>query len=177
MAYVTEGRAGLGRLLRRFVLWRVGLRWYLFVLVGIPAIMFTGAIVVPGALASFHPLDPLPTLFSYLPFFVVVMVFGGPLLEEPGWRGFALPRMQRLHGPLVGSLILGALWGLWHLAPVLLSVLGYAQRQRPGRRFVCHHGYRYRHCPHVGFQQYEGKPDTRYLSAYLYRRVWGCDPV
>ena len=41
--------------------------------------------------------------------------FSGPLGEEPGWRGFALPRLQALHGPLVGSIILGVLWGLWHL--------------------------------------------------------------
>ena len=38
-----------------------------------------------------------------------------PLWEEIGWRGFAQPRIQRLYGPAVGSLILGALWGLWHL--------------------------------------------------------------
>src|SRR5215212_3274929 len=52
---ITEGRAGIRRLLRRFVMWRVGLRWYLFVLVGIPLIMLLGAIVLPGALASFEP--------------------------------------------------------------------------------------------------------------------------
>jgi membrane protease YdiL (CAAX protease family) len=49
------------------------------------------------------------------------MVFlGGPLGEEPGWRGFALPRLQRLHGPLVGGLILGSLWALWHLPGFLV---------------------------------------------------------
>jgi uncharacterized protein len=44
-----------------------------------------------------------------------VFFLGGPLAEEPGWRGFALPRLQRLHGPLVGSLILAPLWACWHL--------------------------------------------------------------
>lgn len=52
---------------------------------------------------------------TYLAWFVVVLIIGGPLLEEGGWRGFALPRLQPLHGPLVGTLILGLLWALWHL--------------------------------------------------------------
>jgi membrane protease YdiL (CAAX protease family) len=43
----------------------------------------------------------------------------GPLFEEAGWRGFALPRLQQQRGPLVGTLILGFLWGVWHL-PVYL---------------------------------------------------------
>ena len=38
-----------------------------------------------------------------------------PLLEQPGWHGFALPRLERLHGPLVGTIVLGVLWALWHL--------------------------------------------------------------
>ena len=45
---------------------------------------------------------------------------GGPLFEEIGWRGFALPRIERLHGPLLASLILGVLWALWHLPEILV---------------------------------------------------------
>src|SRR5215203_3345876 len=114
MTGATEGREGVRRLLRRFVLWRVGLRWYLFALIGLPAILVLGAIVLPGALASFQGLGPT-IVTTYLYFFAYIFFIGGGLNEEPGWRGFALPRLQRLHGPLVGSLILGPLWGLWHL--------------------------------------------------------------
>ena len=113
MTGITEGRAGIGRLLRRCALWRVGLGWYLFALIGVPMILVLGVIVLPGAMASFKGLGSLVAL----PWLgqVVYVFFHGPLGEEPGWRGFALPRLQRLHGPLVASLILGPLWALWHL--------------------------------------------------------------
>ena len=114
MTGATEGREGVGRFLRRFVLWRVGLGWYLFVLIGIPAILVLSVIVLPGALGSFQGLATLAPL-TLLFFAVYGFFLSGPLGEEPGWRGFALPRLQALHGPLVGSLILGPLWGLWHL--------------------------------------------------------------
>src|SRR5215208_6825245 len=114
MTGITEGRVGIRRLLRRIVLWRVGLRWYLFAFIGVPLVMTLGAIIVPGGLASLQFLGPGYVL-TYLVTFVFVAVLGGPLFEEIGWRGFALPRMQPLHGPLVGSIILGLLWGLWHL--------------------------------------------------------------
>jgi membrane protease YdiL (CAAX protease family) len=114
MTGVTEGRAGVRRLLRRFVLWRVGFRWYLFAFVGIPVIAVLSVVVIPGVLGSFLGLGALAPL-SLLGVFLYVFFLGGALGEEPGWRGFALPRLQALHGPLVGSLILGPLWALWHL--------------------------------------------------------------
>jgi membrane protease YdiL (CAAX protease family) len=60
-----------------------------------------------------------PFRLAYLHAFISMALVGGPLFEEPGWTGFAQPRLQRLYGPLVGGLILGSLWALWHL-PVFL---------------------------------------------------------
>ena len=60
MTGVTEGREGVSRLLRSIVLWRVGLRWYLFVLLGIPLVLTLGALVVPGTRGSFEPMPPCP---------------------------------------------------------------------------------------------------------------------
>jgi membrane protease YdiL (CAAX protease family) len=114
MAGVTGGRAGILRLLRRIVRWRVGLRWYLFAIVGIPAIMVLGAIVLPEVLGSFQT-PALSLVLTYPVTFVVAFFIGGPLGEEIGWRGFAQPHLQRLHGPLVGSLILGPIHVFWHL--------------------------------------------------------------
>jgi membrane protease YdiL (CAAX protease family) len=103
----TEGGAGVRRLLGRCVLWRVGIRWYLFALVVLPLVMVLGTLARPGALTSFDA-SALPFSLAYLGAFVLMLATGGPLFEEPGWRGTALPRLQRLHGPLVGGLI----WGL-----------------------------------------------------------------
>jgi membrane protease YdiL (CAAX protease family) len=120
MTATTEGRAGVSRLLGRYVLWRVGIRWYAFALLGVPLIMVLGTMVVSGDLPNFGKLGGPSYVLNYLAFFLLVFVLGGPLLEEPGWRGFALPRLERLHGPLVGSLTLGALWALWHLPEFLV---------------------------------------------------------
>jgi membrane protease YdiL (CAAX protease family) len=112
---LTSGKPGVLRLVRSMVHWRVGVPWYLVPLLGVPALMLSSYLVVPGGLADFRAPD-----WSFLPFYLGEFAFtlflaGGPLLEEGGWRGFALPRMQRRHGPVLGTVILGALWSLWHL--------------------------------------------------------------
>jgi uncharacterized protein len=113
MTAVMGGRTGVRQLLRRFVMWRVRAVWYLYALVAIPALYFIGVALVPGALGSFKA-PSLSIWLLYPVLFIVVMVLDGPLLEEPGWRGFALPLLQVRWGPLVGTLILGVMWGAWH---------------------------------------------------------------
>jgi uncharacterized protein len=120
MTGATEGKDGVRRLLRRIVLWRVGFGWYLFVLLGIPAIIALSTVILPGALSSFDAAAVPTTLFLYVVAGPVFLFIGGPVFEEIGWRGFALPRLQRVYGPLVGTLVLGALWGLWHLPLFLI---------------------------------------------------------
>ena len=120
MTATTEGRAGVRHLLGRLVLWRVGIRWYLFALLGIPFIMLLGTMVYSGNMPNLKALGGPSYLLSYLATFALVVVLGGPLFEEIGWRGFALPRMEPLHGPLLASVILGVMWALWHLPEFLV---------------------------------------------------------
>ncbi|MHB1417112.1 MAG: CPBP family intramembrane glutamic endopeptidase [Chloroflexota bacterium] len=128
---VTEGRAGVRRLLRRCVQGRAGWQWYLFILLGIPALFVLGIAVLPGAMASFQGFPPQFVGF-YLVNFVIIFFLGGPLGEEIGWRGFALPRVQLSYGPLWGTLLLGIVWVFWHLPHFLTS----AQRGGPGMTFA-----------------------------------------
>jgi CAAX protease family protein len=119
MTAVTAGRPGIARLPRRMVCWRVGIRWYVFALFGLPAAMVLGTFMRPGALESFD-ISARPFFLAYLRAFISMALIGGPLFEEPGWTGFAQPRLQRLCGPLIGGLILGSLWALWHLPGFLI---------------------------------------------------------
>ena len=119
MTGITEGKSGIGRLRRRYVLGRVGFPWYLFVLIGFPALILLSLLVLPGAIAAFRA--PAPGfVIGYLVSYGLIFILGGPLGEEPGWRGFALPRWQQRSGPLVGTLILGVLLGLWRLPLFLI---------------------------------------------------------
>lgn len=119
MTAVIEGRPGISRLLQRSVRWRVGLRWYLFALVGLPGVMVLATIIRLGTLESLD-VSAQPITLAYLNAFVSMAIIGGPLFEEPGWTGFAQPRLQRIYGPLVGGLLLGGLWALWHLPGFLI---------------------------------------------------------
>jgi uncharacterized protein len=115
---LAEGRPGLRRWAGRLVRWRVGARWYLSVLVAVPAVAVVATLPLPGAWAALRP--PAATaLLAYLPMLAMQVVTTG-LAEEPGWRDFAQPRLQARHGAFVGSLILGPLWGAWHL-PLFLT--------------------------------------------------------
>ncbi|HZF59753.1 MAG TPA: CPBP family intramembrane glutamic endopeptidase, partial [Rubrobacter sp.] len=112
---LTGGRPAVVRLLWRLVQWRVGIRWYLLVLLGIPLLELMGAFAVLGAV----PLDDLarnwPVIFTGYPIYVLYIAIFTGMGEEPGWRGFALPRLQDRHGPLLATAVLAVVWASWHL--------------------------------------------------------------
>ena len=122
----TQGRAGVLPWLRSIVRWRVGVRWYLFVLLGVPLLTLVGATFLYGAL-PFQSLAVQWTalLTRFAPLILLTALTTG-LGEEPGWRGFALPNLQQRHGPLLGTLLLSLLWAFWHLPNLVLQPSGTA---------------------------------------------------
>jgi membrane protease YdiL (CAAX protease family) len=107
------GSGGVKALLAGFLRWRVGLRWYVAAsaLLWLPLLMA----LVYALLGYTAPgMAPGMTL-SYLLVQVAFTFYSGPIVEEAGWRGFALPRLQERFSALTSSLILGVVWAAWHL--------------------------------------------------------------
>ena len=118
-----DGKEGMRKLFRRYGQWRVGLRWYLFVLFAFPIFHIVAASISLQGVPVAELRANWATFFSvYLP---LVLIFPAFITwgEEPGWRGFALTRLQESYHPLVSSLIVGFIHGLWHL-PIYFLVVG-----------------------------------------------------
>lgn len=112
----NSGLGGLRRYLSRLLLWRCSLAWYAFVIVGIPLLFFGGS-ALKGNL--FDDLFPFASFQIFLLALAMAMAKGP--VEEFGWRGLALPLLQRRFTPVWAGLILGVIWGFWHLPAFLLS--------------------------------------------------------
>ncbi len=115
LAWAWEGRPGLKALYARFIQWRFGIQWYAFILIGIPFLGWLSTLVM-SATPVFVITSPLMAVSVFLN-----LLYTGPLGEELGWRGYALPRLLKQTSPLVASLILGFFWGVWHLPSFFIS--------------------------------------------------------
>jgi uncharacterized protein len=120
---LTKGKAGVKALLRSMVQWRAGLNWYAVAL-GLPAVLYLAAVCLNVLLGA-----PIPTSAQVsVPWYMLVLAFPltileGGALEEPGWRGYALPRLLAHRSALAASLILGAVHAGWHL-PLYVTTPG-----------------------------------------------------
>ena len=110
------GLKGLGSFFRRLTLWRAPLQWWLFLLLGIPAIIYAAA-AITGTIDEPFRFVPWTLVFPALAQSLLL----GPLGEEFGWRGLALPLLQRRFSPLWASLVLGVIWAVWHAPAFLMS--------------------------------------------------------
>jgi membrane protease YdiL (CAAX protease family) len=117
---LTVGRGGVRRLFRPIRRWRVGIQWYIFVLL-FPVGKWLVAYVLDVLLGQSYELGVSPILSVFGPEqaimlpIAVVFAFPNTLGEELGWRGFALPKLQAKSSALVSSVIIGLFWGLWHV--------------------------------------------------------------
>lgn len=115
LVLAAREKGGVRALLRSCVRWRIGCRWYAAALLGPPllvALAFGVTLLFgqsPGALASLDKAVWLPVLF------LMILVLGGPLGEELGWRGYLLPRLLERAGPLKASFAVATFWFLWHV--------------------------------------------------------------
>jgi membrane protease YdiL (CAAX protease family) len=117
----AEGRPGLRNWSQRLTRWRVGWRWYVGVLVGVPATILLTTAALPDAWGHVASVS-LVLVAAYVPMLFVQFVTTATA-EEPGWRDFALPRLQNRFGAVRGTMVLGLLWGGWHL-PLFLTEWG-----------------------------------------------------
>jgi uncharacterized protein len=110
LTLIVDGKAGVRDLFSRMGRWHVGIRWYAAAFLIPPALILI-------ALFSLHALIS-PVFMPNLNPSGLMYGIVSALLEEIGWLGFAFPKMRAKHSPLSAALLLGILWGLWHL-PVI----------------------------------------------------------
>jgi membrane protease YdiL (CAAX protease family) len=125
---ITHDKTGVAGLLRRMVRWRVGLGWYAVALL-VPLAITLAATALNVLLGAQSPSSAdLGGWTELLPaFFLILLIPGlGGVWEEPGWRGFAVPRLQTGRSALVASLILGVLIAGWHLPLMVVGQVHYS---------------------------------------------------
>jgi hypothetical protein len=108
------GLRGLRSYLTRLTLWRMPLGWAAYLVLGIPVAFYAGA-WLKGSDLSF----PFTPWTAVIPALLLMLVLGP--MEEFGWRGVALPLLQRRFRPIAADLILSSLWAVWHLPAFFLS--------------------------------------------------------
>jgi membrane protease YdiL (CAAX protease family) len=112
----AAGVNGVIGFLSRLLLWRCSRGWYAFILLGIPLIYYAGSLVKGNLSDGPFPFSGVGEMLTAMAF----MLFLGPV-EELGWRGVALPLLQRHMAPIWAGLLLGSIWGIWHLPAFFLS--------------------------------------------------------
>ncbi len=110
------GVVGLKAFLSRLFLWRLSSLWVAFILIGIPVVFLIGSSLKSGPLLAPIPPEGVAAMISI----TFMMLFLGPI-EEFGWRGVAQPILQRHMAPLWAGMIIGTIWGIWHLPAFFLS--------------------------------------------------------
>ena len=128
MTAYSAGRPGLKALFSRFIIWRAPALVHVVTWLGLPAFFGIAMLMDPASTALLG--DPQWGRLQLIPMTLLSVVAFGPLAEELGWRGYALPTLQKKYSALVSSLIIGVAWCFWHTplfwAPAGTMISGHA---------------------------------------------------
>ena len=115
---ILGGWRGFVDLLRPFGRWRASLGIWVLAIFGPGILYLLGLgvhVLMDGEVPPFIMIREELNLLPLYLVMVVLMPWNGPVGEEFGWRGYALPKLQNKYGPLIASLVIGTIWGIWHL--------------------------------------------------------------
>jgi len=110
-----HGLQGLGRYFRRLLMWRMPWAWWVYLVLGMPAVFYVGALIKGEGFDPF----PFSPWYSVLPALGFTMILGP--MEEFGWRGVAHPLLLRGMRPILAGLVIATLWATWHLPAFLME--------------------------------------------------------
>ncbi len=114
---------GLKTLLKAVVKWRVKFKWYFIVIILGIVLCGLSLLLFNWTYGQINNPDPA---YNFLFYFILILPLSA-LWEEMGWRGFLLPILQQKYAPLTASIIIGFVWGLWHL-PIYLAIDPYGAK-------------------------------------------------
>ena len=116
MTAVTEGKPGVKALWRRFWNRNLSIKWLVVILLFFPVLRLLANLVSRTLDGQVYPFLTWPNQpWMFIPPLITNGLIHGGLSEEFGWRGYVLPRFQAKWNALVSSLVLGVIWGVWHL--------------------------------------------------------------
>lgn len=132
LTWKLEGKAGVKAIGRRIIQFDIGWQWYLAIVL----------VVLLGTVGQLIISLLLGNTFDYSLFIrqsgsLLPLIILGPLSEEIGWRGYALDRLQTKWNALTSSLVVGIMWGLWHLPLFIMTGTSQNVLNIPFWGFLC----------------------------------------
>lgn len=120
LARITDGKPGLKKLLRRSLQVKINIKWYILI---VAIVIFSGFMQILLNMILGNRFD-FALFIRQLPSFIPLIIIG-PISEELGWRGYLLEKLQENLSPIYSAIIIGIVWGLWHLP--LFFMIGTSQ--------------------------------------------------